>query len=138
RFGGYTLFVKDGKLTFVYNFLGIEEQRLVTDAPKSGKHIVGVEFTREKLGQFHECLGPMKLYVDDKVAAEAPFKTQSGHYALAGEGLCVGRDSGDAVSSAYAPQFPFTSGRVVKVLFDVADDVYVNVEQKFAAALARD
>ena len=30
RFGGYSLFVKDGKLTYVYNFLGIPpEQRIV-------------------------------------------------------------------------------------------------------------
>lgn len=45
RFGGYSLFVKGGKLFYVYNFLGIPpEQRLVCDAPKLGKHIVGVEF----------------------------------------------------------------------------------------------
>jgi len=27
RFGGYTLFVKDGKLTYVYNFLGIPPEQ---------------------------------------------------------------------------------------------------------------
>lgn len=52
--------------------------------------------------------------------------------------LCVGCDSGDAVSSAYVPQFPYTNGNVVKVLFDVADDVYMDIEHRFAAALARD
>jgi len=138
RFGGYTLFVKGGKLTFVYNFLGIEEQVLEADAPTGGRHIVGIDFQREKFGQYHEGLGPMKLYVDDDVAAEKPFRTQSGHYALAGEGLCVGRDSGDAVASAYTPQFPFSGGAVVKVVIDVADDVYLDVERRFAAAIARD
>ena len=44
RFGGYTLFVKNGKLIFIYNFLGIEEQRLVAEAPTIGKHLVGVQF----------------------------------------------------------------------------------------------
>ena len=49
RFGGYAMFVKGGKLTFVYNFLGIPpEQRLSGDAPKLGKHIVGVEFVKDK------------------------------------------------------------------------------------------
>ena len=49
RFGGYTLFVKDGKLTYVYNFLGIPpEQTLAVDAPSPGSHIVGVEFTKER------------------------------------------------------------------------------------------
>jgi arylsulfatase len=36
----------------------------------------------------------MKLYVDETVAAEGRFRTQSGHYALCGEGLCIGYDSG--------------------------------------------
>jgi len=138
RFGGYTLFAKDGKLNFVYNFLGLEEQKLSVDAPKTGTHIVGVDFKREKLGQYNEGMGPMRLYIDDTVVAEAQFKTQSGHYALCGEGLCIGRDSGDAVSSAYTPQFSFTAGKIVKVIYDVADDVYVDVERRFAAALARD
>jgi hypothetical protein len=42
------LFVKNGKLVFTYNFLGIPpEQRLVCDAPKSGTHIVGVDFAKQ-------------------------------------------------------------------------------------------
>ncbi|MGH7005318.1 MAG: sulfatase/phosphatase domain-containing protein, partial [Alphaproteobacteria bacterium] len=139
RFGGYTMFVKEGKLFWVYNFLGIPpEQRLVSPAPTRGKHIVGVEFVKKNIGKNHEALGTMKLFVDDKVAAQGQFRTQTGHYALCGEGLCIGCDSGDAVSSEYKPKFPFTGGRVVKAIYDVGDDVYINVERKFAAALARD
>jgi arylsulfatase len=59
-------------------------------------------------------------------------------YALCGEGLCIGYDSGDAVSSAYTPKFEFSGGKIVKVVFDVADDAYVDVEQHLAAAMARD
>ena len=139
RFGGFSLFVKDGKLIFVYNFLGIPpEQRLACDAPTDGKHIVGVEFNKESISKNLETLGQMKLYVDDKVVAEGPFRTQSGHYALCGEGLSIGTDSGDSVSSEYKPKFEFTGGRVVKVIFDVAKDVYVNVEKAMAASMARD
>jgi hypothetical protein len=66
RFGAFSLFVKDGKLTYVYKFLGIPpEQRLVSDAPTSGTHIVGVEFTKQAMGEHHEPHGPLKLYVDD-------------------------------------------------------------------------
>jgi hypothetical protein len=40
RFGRYSLFVRGGKLTYVYNFLGIPpEQKVVADAPTSGTHI---------------------------------------------------------------------------------------------------
>ena len=139
RFGGYSLFVKDGKVVFVYNFLGIPpEQRLEFDAPKSGEHIVGVEFSKESISKNLETLGQMKLYIDEKVVAEGAFRTQSGHYALCGEGLCIGYDGGDAVSSEYNSKFEFKGGEVVKVVFDVANDAYINVEQRMAAAMARD
>ena len=75
RFGGYTLFVKDGKLTYVYNFLGIPpEQKVVADAPTSGTHVVGIEFTKERVGEHHEPHGPLKLHVDDEVVAEAEIR----------------------------------------------------------------
>jgi hypothetical protein len=57
---------------------------------------------------------------------------------LCGEGLCIGYDSGDAVSSAYTPKFEWRGGRIHKVVFDVADDAYVDVETHLAAAMARD
>lgn len=139
RFGGYSLFVKGGKLFYVYNFLGIPpEQRLVCEAPRLGKHVVGVEFKKESISKLGEALGRMTLYVNDKAMGDAPFRTQTGRYILCGEGLCVGYDGGDAVSSEYKPQFPFSGGRVLKVVFDIADDQYLDVERKLAAALARD
>jgi hypothetical protein len=36
------------------------------------------------------------------------------------------------------PTFEFTNGRVVKVIIDVADDAYVDVEKVMASAMARD
>jgi arylsulfatase len=139
RFGGYSLFVKDGKLNYTYNFLGIPpEQRLSAPAPTSGRHIVGIEFAKERIGENHEPIGTAKLHIDDEVVDEQEIRTVAAFYALCGEGLCVGYDSGDAVSSEYKPKFEWTGGEIVKVVFDVADDAYVDVEQQFAAAMARD
>jgi hypothetical protein len=139
RFGGHSLFIKDGKLTYAYNFLGLPPEVHVTgDAPAAGKHIVGVEFTKERMGEYHESYGPLKLYVDDEVIAQEEIRTMTGHFALCGEGLCIGYDGGDAVSSEYTPKFEFTNGKIVKVVFDVADDAYVDVEAHLAAAMARD
>ncbi|MCJ8156202.1 arylsulfatase [Sphingomonas sp. LaA6.9] len=139
RFGGYSLFVKDGKLVFAYNFLGIPpEQRLTCDAPKDGRHIVGVEFAKERISDRLETFGTMTLYVDDKAVAEGEFRTQSGHYALCGEGLAIGRDAGDAVSSEYGSAFDFRGGTIEKVVFDVADDHYFDAERQLKAAMARD
>ena len=139
RFGGYTLFVKEGKLTYVYNFLGIPpEQKVVAAAPTSGTHIVGIDFTKTGTAEHFSPLGTLKLYVDDNVVGEQEIKTIASRYSLCGEGLCIGYDGGDAVSSEYTPKFEFTGGRVVKVVIDVADDAYIDVEQHLAAALARD
>jgi arylsulfatase len=61
-----------------------------------------------------------------------------GHFSLCGEGLCIGYDSADPVSSMYGPGFEFNGGRLNKVVFDIADDAYVDVEGHLAAAMARD
>ena len=140
RFGGHSLFIKDGRVTYAYNFLGIPPETLISaPAPTSGRHIVGVEFTKERMGEFREGIGPLKLYVDDQVVAEQEIRTVMGHFSLCGEGLCIGYDSGDAVTKAYAgSKFEFTGGRLVKVVFDIADDAYVDVEKHLWAAMARD
>ena len=139
RFGGYSLFVKDGRLTFAYNFLGIPpEQRVAAGAPGPGRHIVGVEFTKERMGERHEWHGRLTVHVDDEVVAEGEIRTIASRYSLCGEGLCIGYDGGDAVSSEYAPPFAFAGGTIAKVVFDVADDAYVHVEREMAAAMARD
>jgi len=139
RFGGHALFLKDGQVSYVFNFLGIPpEQKITAAAPKDGRHLIGVEFTKERMGEHGESYGPLKLYVDDQVVAEAEIRTNSGHFTLCGEGLCIGYDGGDAVSSEYEPRFAFTGGEIVKVVFDVADDAYVDFEAHLAAAMARD
>jgi arylsulfatase len=37
-----------------------------------------------------------------------------------------------------AKEFQGKIGRIVKVVFDVADDAYIDVEREVAAAMARD
>jgi hypothetical protein len=140
RFGGHALFVKDRKLWYAYNFIGIApEQQVVSDREiEPGDHVLGVEFTKESIGDRHETHGTAKLYIDDEVVAEAPLKTQPGHFALCGEGLSIGRDSGDPVSKEYTAQFPLTGGTIREVEVNIGDDVYLDVERDFAAAMARD
>jgi arylsulfatase A-like enzyme len=139
RFGGHALFVRDKKLHYVYNFLGIPpEQELVSNGLQPGRHVLGVEFVRDKQGENREFHGMAKLYIDEQIVAEDSIRTETGHFSLCGEGLCIGRDSGDAVSSQYKPAFPFTGGKIVKVVFDVGDDAYIDREQHLAAAMARD
>ena len=100
--------------------------------------MVGVEFKKKSISKKNEVLGTMTLYVDDKAVGDADFRTQSGRYALAGEGLAIGYDSGDRVSAEYSSKFALSGGQLIKVVYDIADDVYVDMERELAAALARD
>jgi arylsulfatase len=132
RFGGHSLFLKDKKLYYVYNFLGIrpEQQLVSSETLTPGKYVLGVEFTREKTGEHGESVGTAKLYVNDKVVAQGPLRTQLGKFTLAGDGLCVGYDSGDAVSQAYKTPGRFTGGdiQLVEVAVDAAQYVDREVE----------
>lgn len=139
RFGGHTLYVKDGTLRYVYNFLGIPPEQVIdAPMPEEGDHVFGVEFQKEERGEHGEWFGTTTLYIDDQAVASARFRTMAGHFALCGEGLCIGYDGGDAVTSGYGPGFGFTGGDLRKVIFDVADDVYIDLERHLAAAMARD
>ncbi len=90
------------------------------------------------MGENFETIGTATLHIDDEVVAEDEIRTIAAFYALCGEGLCIGYDSGDTVSSEYTPKFEWTGGEIIKVVFDVADDAYVDVERLLAAAMARD
>ena len=64
--------------------------------------------------------------------------TQPGTFALAGDGLCVGRDSGSAVSPEYKPPFEFRGGTIDRVAIDVSGDPFVDHEKEVLAYLTRD
>jgi arylsulfatase A-like enzyme len=140
RFGGHALFIKDHKLHYVYNFLGIPpEQHFVSNVDlKPGKYTLGMEFTREKAGEHHESLGSMKLYVNDTVVAQGPMRTQAGKFTLSGDGLCVGYDSGDAVSNQYTAPGTFHGGTIMGVGVTVEKAAYGALEQEAQRALMRD
>jgi arylsulfatase len=104
----------------------------------AGSRVLGMEFVKEGMGERHETLGTATFYIDDQVVASGPLRTQPGHFALCGEGLSIGHDSGDPVSAEYAAGFPFAGGRIVEVEVSIGDDVYLDVERDFAAAMARD
>jgi arylsulfatase len=139
RFGGHSLFIKDKKLHYVYNFLGLKpEQKFVSKELKPGKYVLGMEFNRESAGEHHESLGTTKLYVNKDVVAEGPMRTQPGKFTLSGDGLCVGNDSGDAVSEEYKSPGEFKGGTILGVGVTVEKEQYLNLETLAAAAFAVD
>jgi len=123
----------------VYNFLGIRpEQTFVSEALKPGKYTLGMEFIREGMGKFHESLGQTKLYVNEQVVAEGPMRAQVGKFTLSGDGLCVGYDSGDAVSALYKSPGRFKGGKILFVEISFDQEQYLDLERLAAAAYSVD
>ena len=60
----------------------------------------------------HVSTGILSLYHGDRKVGEGRIKTQPGLFSVAGEGLCVGRDSSDPVTADYPGEAPyrFTGG----------------------------
>ncbi len=139
RFGGHALFIKDMKLHYVYNFLGIKpEQKFVSGPLKPGKNTLGMEFMRDHAGEHGESIGKATLYVNEEVAAQGDMKTQLGKFTLSGDGLCIGRDSGDAVSEEYLTPGAFTGGTIKFVGVTVEKGQYIDLEKLAAGAMAVD
>ncbi|PRY24530.1 arylsulfatase [Aliiruegeria haliotis] len=130
RFGGHSLFIKESKLYYVYNFLGIQPEQVfesnVELAP--GKYTLGMEFEKTDQGESGETLGNAKLYIDDQVVAEGEMRTQPAKFTLSGDGLCVGYDSGDAVSALYETPGEFEGGTIQGVAVTVSGEAYENLE----------
>jgi hypothetical protein len=83
-------------------------------------------------------VGTTRLYVDEDVVAEGPMRTQLAQFTLCGDGLCVGRDSGDAVTSEYAAPATFKGGTILQVEVSVGDDQYLDLERAALAMFARE
>ena len=123
----------------MYNFLGIKpEQQFSSHELEPGKYTLGMEFIREGAGEYQESLGTAKLYVNDTVVDQGPMKTQPGKFTLSGDGLCIGYDSGDAVSEQYTTPGRFTGGTIDFVGVTIEELEYLDLEQMAAVALALD
>ncbi len=96
-----------------------------------------VAFTREKAGPHFESVGTMKLYINDKVVAEGPFRTQAGKFGLGG-GLRIGYNSLDPVSREYTKPGVFKGGTIMFVGMTVEKTEYQDLQQEAQRALMTD
>ncbi|OBI82323.1 arylsulfatase [Mycobacterium sp. 1245805.9] len=139
--GGHVLFVQDGRLHYVYNFLG-ERRQLVSSstAVPLGRHVFGVRYTRTgTVPNSHTPLGELTLFVDDEaVGTLAEVSTHPGTFGLAGAAITIGRNSGSPVSSRYKAPFTFTGGTIAQVTLDLSGRPYEDMETELALAFSRD
>jgi arylsulfatase len=142
RFGGHALYVKDNRLHYVYSFVGMIEQKIdaTEDLPTGENLILSASFDKDGEESPGTATGILSLYYGERKVGEDRIKTQPGTFQLAGEGLCVGRDSGEAVTDDYPGEPPhrFTGGKIRRVVVDVSGDPYVDLEREAQSMLMRE
>jgi arylsulfatase len=104
--GGYTLFVKEGKPMYEYNYFTVERFKIAgKDKLAPGKHTIRFEFKYDGGGVGKGGTGT--IFVDGKEAAKGRIdKTILGRFS-ADETFDTGEDTGSPVSDAYKAPFRF-------------------------------
>jgi hypothetical protein len=115
--GGYGLYLRDGKPTFVYNFLSIDRPTFAAKEPlPKGKTKLVVNFAYDGGGAGKG--GEITMSANGrKIAGGRLERTIPIQFSL-GEGLDIGIDVGSAVDFTYALPFVFT-GKTEKVTVDL-------------------
>jgi arylsulfatase len=97
RFGGLSFYMKNGKPTFSYNYLGLESTQIMADqALKPGNYKLVYDFKYDGGGAGKG--GIATIYVNDKKVAEKKFdKTQPGIFSV-DDMADIGMDEGTQVA----------------------------------------
>jgi arylsulfatase len=119
RFGGWSFYLKDGKPTYTYNWLGLQRYTVAAQQPLlAGKATIRFEFAYDGGGIGKGGTGT--LFINDKKVAEGRIdRTQCCAFS-ADEGADVGADEGTPVTEAYKVPFKFT-GQIDKVTIELKE-----------------
>ena len=137
--GGYSLFVKDGRLHYVHNYVGRSLHAVASDAPITpGEHELRFEFEptgAPDMDHGRGAPGRLQLYVDGALVgnAEAPVTTP---FVLNPGALTCGANPGSPVTPDYTSPFRFT-GTLRKVTVDVSGELIHDPEAELRAHLGR-
>ena len=117
--GGYTLFIKDGRLWYDYNFLDGAYYNMKTPVLTKGTH--HFEFQYQKTGP---AKGKGSLFLDGKAVATVDMpRTHISTFSLS-ETFDLGIDNGTQVSQKYKGHFPYT-GKLERVTFKLLGDAEI-------------
>jgi arylsulfatase len=118
--GGFGLYLRDGKPTFVYNFLGVDRPTFAAKEPlPKGKTKLVVNFAYDGGGLGKG--GAVTMTANGNKIAEGRLERTVPMQFSLGEGLDIGLDGGSAVDFTYKLPFKFT-GTIEKVEIDLADE----------------
>jgi arylsulfatase len=140
-FGGWSLYLKDGKPTYCYNLAGLMQVKVggEKDVP-AGEHQVRVEFGYDGGGLGKG--GDLTLYLDGKEAGKGRIEASVPLIFSGDETTDVGSDGGTPVSDDYRVMDNEFTGRVDWVQIDIDDaaensDHLITAEQRWRVAMAR-
>lgn len=140
RTGGYTFFVKDRKLHFLYNYLG-RDKFWITSNELVPEGQVELRYELEPTGKpdFAKGLGvPARgqLYINRKPVGSVDMP-HTVPIIFATEGMTCGYDGGDSVApEEYNTAFPFT-GTIARVTLDLSGELLADSEADLKIAMAR-
>ena len=116
RVGGYSLFVKDGYLHFVHNYIGENRYDIVSpERLPNGRVKVRFSFASES---GNEGAGIGTLYVNDKMVAQKHIPRTTRIVYSQYDTFDIGKDTGSPVSSSYESPFVY-KGKIENVRFDL-------------------
>lgn len=138
--GGYTLFVQDGLLQYVQNYVAQDYLHVKADKPlTAGRHELRFEFEVTGEPDFAHgkgAAGRAQLYVDRKLTGQSDFPhTTPLSLGLTG-GITVGADPGAPVCPFYRAPFEFT-GIIHQVTFDLSGELIEDDEATMRRVMAR-
>ena len=117
--GGFTLYVKDGKLTHTYSMMGVFIFKQVAEEHlPSGDVTVRMEFEAD--GANPATGGTVTLFIDDRPVGKGRMDHTVPVRFSGYAGMDIGRDNGGVVDVSYEHLKPFAfTGTVKKVVFDI-------------------
>ncbi len=106
--GGYGLYLRDGRPTFVYNYLSFERPTFAAQDPLApGKTTLVVDFAYDGGGMGKG--GQLTMTANGETIAEGRLERTISIQMSLGEGLDVGRDVGSPIDFTYELPFAFTA-----------------------------
>jgi len=141
QYGGWSLYMHEGKLAYCYNTFGLEQYKTYSDAAVSpGEHQVRMEFGYDGGGLGKG--GGVALFVDGESAGSGRVEATVPMVFSADETTDLGEDTGTSVSDDYAPHESNFNGKVRWVQIDLADaaedsDHLISPEERLRIAMAR-
>ena len=119
RFGGWSLYLKDGKPVYTYNFLGLQRFTVAAkQAVPAGKATVRFEFAYDGGGLGKG--GKATIFVNGKKVAEGRIDRTQAMIFSADEGADVGEDGETPVVETYGIAAPYKfTGKIAKVTVDI-------------------